>query len=195
MSMPVLTRDEAKELGCKLYYTRNKCRNNHSAPRYVSTGRCTECRKNIRKNNFNKNSEKINARSKANKNTPEGKECHERSKLKTQARHLWAEKRAQEIFHNAESYQSVLDEIDRMLNIAYTSMCNKRDIEAVIIALKNIHVLPRRHVCHFCHSKKKTFKRASWYLKHNCFGMRKQADKVDKLIQTVESDPERFIQF
>lgn len=46
VGLNVNKRDEARAAGQLLYTTGKPCRNNHMAPRYVATGKCTQCRSN-----------------------------------------------------------------------------------------------------------------------------------------------------
>jgi len=41
----IITRDEARERGLKRFFTGKLCRNGHVAERYVSDGKCVECKR------------------------------------------------------------------------------------------------------------------------------------------------------
>lgn len=45
MSKLPRSREEAKAMGSTTYFTGNRCKHNHLAPRQTSNGQCKECRK------------------------------------------------------------------------------------------------------------------------------------------------------
>lgn len=215
-----ISREEAGELGCRYYYSMNRCQNGHRAPRLVSTGKCTECTAKAKAANYKKNKKKISKRHKVNKKSAAGKESAALNKRKTRARKKYAVKRANEIESEVKAKsvpvkrvlrkplkkdpdEGLEDYVERQANriestnddmYAYieklreirnfTSLCSKKDMEALLAELDKRYppiLIKRIKVCPFC-NKHKEFSRLSWYLKHNCPGMKEQAKITERLI-------------
>jgi hypothetical protein len=57
--MEVISREAAKAAGLKFFFTGKPCRNGHDVERYVSTGKCLDCRSSVKKTYYQKNTEKV----------------------------------------------------------------------------------------------------------------------------------------
>lgn len=57
--MEVISREAAKAAGLKFFFTGKPCKNGHAVGRYVSTGKCTDCRSAVKKTYYRNNTEKV----------------------------------------------------------------------------------------------------------------------------------------
>lgn len=85
--MEVISREAAKALGRKKYYTGKPCKHGHVDERYVALGKCVACRSAIKKAYYANNQEKVRGNNKkyktqySRKVSPERASAQERGDL------------------------------------------------------------------------------------------------------------------
>lgn len=133
----IITRKEARCLGCVRYDDGTKCTKCGDTVRYVSSGCCIHCRQEAAHKHTKKHKEKLYAKIKTDrrKDPEKRKEVKARSKLKAMARKKYARMRA-------ENYVKELADLDREISrlekclVGTLPLCQMKDIEELLETLR-----------------------------------------------------------
>ena len=117
------TRQEAREVGSKAYFTGLFCKQGHIAKRWTATGNCAECQQNRTQNWANRNKEKIlkylNTPEMLEKRRAYGRKYYELNKLvfiekdaarrakKLQATTQWGQERVSDFYQKAKELEAL----------------------------------------------------------------------------------------
>ena len=134
--MKLLSKTQARELGCKRYYTGEPCTIcGQCAPRLVNAkaNNCCYCVKLKRDKHYAKHPERVKnriAKTKA-KNLDDFNEAKTRAREKVSARNRWAQVQAHSLLYHGSTAEKEIEKLDKLIKDDCQLACNIRDLKAL----------------------------------------------------------------